>query len=400
MTDRKNTKRALLTSVISMLLCVTMLIGSTFAWFTDNATTSVNTIQAGTLKLQLLDEAGNDLNGKTLQFTNKNGETDVLFEPGATFKTNAFKVHQNGNLEFKYMIEISGIDGDAKLLEVLEFCLVDEDGTAIDLTQEFHSTDFEGTWEITYDPETGRPITTQIAGLDSDLMYIQAHMKEDAGNEYQGLALEGISINVRATQDTVEYDSFGDQYDANAIYEKDNSGSAEGVVTCDDELVEAIEAGTDYIVNGTTFSKVVVADGVTVEIKTAQLTNTGYSNVISVKNGGKVIIDSAEQVSDEGVATLAHITTNGQLVINGGSFGGTVGGNCAFTGDGTGTVIINGGTFNFIALNGVMESVSRAGSLTINGGTFIGLMSNPTSYVNAETHQVTYANGVYTVTEK
>ena len=68
MNNTKTTKRALLSSVMAMLLCITMLIGTTFAWFTDSASTAVNKIQAGTLDVQLLDEQGNSLEGATLSW--------------------------------------------------------------------------------------------------------------------------------------------------------------------------------------------------------------------------------------------------------------------------------------------------------------------------------------------
>ena len=61
MNNTRTTKRALLSSVMAMLICITMLIGTTFAWFTDSASTAVNKIQAGTLDVQLLDEQGNSL---------------------------------------------------------------------------------------------------------------------------------------------------------------------------------------------------------------------------------------------------------------------------------------------------------------------------------------------------
>ena len=51
--NSKNTKRALLTSVLAMVVCLAMLVGSTFAWFTDTATTAVNKIVTGKLKLGL-----------------------------------------------------------------------------------------------------------------------------------------------------------------------------------------------------------------------------------------------------------------------------------------------------------------------------------------------------------
>ena len=45
---RKNIKRnALVTSILSLLLCVSMLVGTTFAWFTDEVVSGVNTIAAG-----------------------------------------------------------------------------------------------------------------------------------------------------------------------------------------------------------------------------------------------------------------------------------------------------------------------------------------------------------------
>ena len=60
MTNKKTTKRALLSSVLSLVICFTMLIGTTFAWFTDSVTSTGNIIQAGTLKIDLLvkDDAG------------------------------------------------------------------------------------------------------------------------------------------------------------------------------------------------------------------------------------------------------------------------------------------------------------------------------------------------------
>ena len=51
MTSSKSTKRALIYSTLALLMCVAMLIGTTFAWFTDTASTGVNKIQAGNLDI-------------------------------------------------------------------------------------------------------------------------------------------------------------------------------------------------------------------------------------------------------------------------------------------------------------------------------------------------------------
>ena len=193
MTNSKNTKRALVSSALAILMCVAMLIGTTFAWFTDTASTSVNKIQAGTLDVQLVDKDGNDLEGKTLDFAKAAGHESeaILWEPGCTYELPAVYVKNNGNLALKYKIQITGINGDAKLNEAIEWTI-----GGLDL-------DTEG---------------TLLAGKTSDALTIKGHMKEDAGNEYQGLSIDGISITVVATQYTYEYDSNDNQYDANAKY--------------------------------------------------------------------------------------------------------------------------------------------------------------------------------------
>ena len=123
MNNTKTTKRALLSSVMAMLLCITMLIGTTFAWFTDSASTAVNKIQAGTLEVQLLDEQGNSLEGQTLAWQKAAGaeNEEVLWEPDCTYNLQSFKIKNNGNLALKYKIAISGIGGDAELNEVIDW---------------------------------------------------------------------------------------------------------------------------------------------------------------------------------------------------------------------------------------------------------------------------------------
>ena len=198
MNNKKTTKRALLSSVMAIVLCLAMLIGTTFAWFTDTASTAVNKIQAGTLDVQLLDENGNPLEGQTLAWQKAAGhESDeVLWEPDCTYKLQSFKIKNNGNLALKYKIAISGIDGDAELNEVIDWSYALADGTAFPITAEGHLT----------------------AGQETGLITISGHMQKSAGNEYQGLTIDGIGITVVATQYTHENDSNGNTYDENADY--------------------------------------------------------------------------------------------------------------------------------------------------------------------------------------
>ena len=123
----KSKKSALLLSFTSLLLCFAMLAGSTFAWFTDTATTGVNKIQACNLdvKLMMLIKGSGwvPAEGETLTFKTKDNRTTdkILWEPGCTYKLPALRIDNRGNLALKYKIIISGIKGDAKLNEAIEW---------------------------------------------------------------------------------------------------------------------------------------------------------------------------------------------------------------------------------------------------------------------------------------
>ena len=203
MNEGTKTKKALRGSLFALFLCIVLLIGTTFAWFTDTASTGVNTIQSGKLKVDLevataWDNNGNvtkweSAEGKTLDFQKaKDAEAEqILWEPGCKYKLPEIRVVNKGNLALKYRLKIDGIKGDAKLNEVIDWTIGDN----------------------TIDTEK-----VLNAGQNSEPMTIQGHMQESAGNEYQDLTIEGISITVYATQASVESDSFGPEYDQNAAY--------------------------------------------------------------------------------------------------------------------------------------------------------------------------------------
>ena len=194
MTNRKSTRRALLGSVMAMVLCLAMLVGATFAWFTDTASTGVNKIQAGKLDvaLEMKDAAGQwvPAEGKTLDFVKAAAGEQILWEPGCTYTLPELRVVNNGNLALKYKVAITGINGSAKLNEAIEWTIGD-----VAMGAEQH-----------------------LAAGESNAFTIKGHMKESAGNEYMNESIDGIAITVVATQDTVESDSFDKDYDAGAEY--------------------------------------------------------------------------------------------------------------------------------------------------------------------------------------
>ena len=216
MNNTKTTKRALLSSVIAMFLCVAMLIGTTFAWFTDSASTAVNKIQAGTLDvgLEMKDASGNWVNaeGETLGWVAADGraQDQILWEPGCTYELPDLRLVNNGDLWLKVRVYINGIKGDAKLLEAIEFTATyeTEDGASQTLTIGTDGTITE------FNDQAMFPLST----TGGNYIKIKGHMKESAGNEYQGKSIDGIGITVVATQYTYENDSNNNQYDANAEY--------------------------------------------------------------------------------------------------------------------------------------------------------------------------------------
>ena len=221
--NQKATKRALLTSVMALVMCVVMLVGTTFAWFTDTASTAVNKIQAGNLDIEL--EYATEWNtdgsvktwskaeGETLQFKKAAGHEseEVLWEPGCRYVLPELRIVNKGNLALKYKISISGAKdatpengkNDLKLLDVIDwtYSVIGAGGANVDKLG------------------TERHLAAKTADRDVfDTLTIEGQMQKSAGNDYQGMAIEGIAITVVATQDTVESDSFSKDYDKDATY--------------------------------------------------------------------------------------------------------------------------------------------------------------------------------------
>ena len=220
MSNKKATKRALLTSITALAMCVVMLVGTTFAWFTDTATANVNKIQAGKLDvaLEMFDTAQNKwvtAEGQTLNFVKAaGGESQaILWEPGAEYKLPKLRVRNDGNLALKYEVAITGaVDAtpnngvnDLELLDVITFSASIGGGTAT-----------SGVY--------GKTIATGALNKNGDFQTIQlsAKMDENAGNKYQEMAISGIAITVKAMQVSYEYDSNGNTYDDAADMTPDN----------------------------------------------------------------------------------------------------------------------------------------------------------------------------------
>ena len=318
MTNRKSTKRALLGSVMAMVLCLAMLVGATFAWFTDTASTGVNKIQAGKLDvaLEMKDAAGQwvSAEGKTLDFIKAAAGEQVLWEPGCTYTLPELRVVNNGNLALKYKVTITGINGSAKLNDVIDWTINDADLSAD------HSL---------------------AAGATSEALTIKGHMKESAGNEYMNESIDGIAITVAATQDTVENDSFGNTYDKDAEYP----------IVAMDTLQELINNATEPVsakLEGNIAGSLTVPQGKDVTLDLNGFTLTGGDSHAILNHGTLCIKDSSG--NGKIVASKANTSALRNAAV----------------------CVIDGGTFTRAAgVDNKWHTVENFGTMTFNGGKVI-----------------------------
>lgn len=327
MTSSKSTKRALISSALAILMCVAMLIGTTFAWFTDTASTGVNKIQAGNLniELQMKDNDGNWVNaeGKTLPFL-VNGKipaegTQILWEPGCTYYVPEVRVLNKGNLtvKFEYVPEALGVTG--KLAEVLELVLPETD--------------------MNIEPAILKP------GEASPAWSFGYHMLESAGNEYQNATATGMCVTVVATQATYEKDSIDDQYDKDAEYPI--------LVTTGDELQAIVSNATApvniVLTNSiTTNNFVIPADkDVTLDLNGRTVTNAGSHTILN--KGHLTLTDSSADKSGQ----IISLKSNTAALRNGDNA----------------VCVVEGGTISRDGANGnTWHVVENFGKMTFNGG--------------------------------
>ena len=378
MNNKRATKRALLTSVMALVMCVVMLVGTTFAWFTDTASTGVNKIVSGNLKVDIIG-ADSDSHIEKLNFKNAAGAEGeaLLWEPGCRYLTVGFRIANKGNLALKWKAEINKdniVNGKAaptakdgkSLLDVIDFYVVtstDENADAVAIEN----------------------FTGNLAkGAESGVYYIKGVMQTSAGNDYQDLTLEGITITVYATQDTVENDSFGKTYDKDATYPVASAAEMKTALATGGIVSVNKDIKTDNIGN-TEADRVTISKPTTLNLdaKIVSPDNMGNNDI----NFCALIVDADTTINagenggiDTGVngGYGINVRNGATLTINGGSY---YGGGTAVQVQ-KGTLIINGGTFACEPFSGsygynflinCIDSAYKNGTakVEIKGGTFV-----------------------------
>ena len=401
MKNVKSTKYALLSGIAAIVLCVAMLIGTTFAWFTDSASTAVNKIQAGTFDVALEMKVGDtwvNAEGTTLGWVAADGraQDNLFWEPGCTYNLNQFRIVNNGNLALKYKVAISGFVGDSPLFEVIDFTVSGVSG----VTTVNALNGFEG--EL-------------AAASATDAITISGHMRDSAGNEYQGLSINGIVITVVAKQAAgYEYDSNNNTYDENAEYPVmvsdvagfENAltqGNSNIVLTNDVTVTNGVQMSvtndTAINFNGNTLKGAVESgsisssDGPTnlvlsdpnnsgeysIDGELVQHTGGGYTQLSAITVWKPTVTIESGKYTHDNAVILCQLQTQDTdavgVVINGGTFDGK--GAASVIANIFGNVIVNNGEFNahydgdssgecvYVSSGSIVPSIT-----TINGGTF------------------------------
>lgn len=183
----KNKKVIILAGLI-ILLCITAISGASLALFTDSTgdgVIGVNTT-SGKLEIDIVEPTGDNpesLVGETLGFVTTSGKTEILFEPGATYYTNGFRIMNRGNINCKFIVFISEDSTVATdFFDGFEVWITDDPKN---LDNAVKMEEFEGTLG---------------GGECTGVYYLVFHMKEDAGNSYQNRTFTGVGITVSAVQ--------------------------------------------------------------------------------------------------------------------------------------------------------------------------------------------------------
>ena len=240
--NQKATKRALLTSVMALVMCVVMLVGTTFAWFTDTASTGVNKIQAGNLDIELAYK--NSTTSGEFKKADKNTpvfDNNALWEPGHVEYV-VLKIRNAGNLALKYKLGINIANevgstnvygNELKLSNYIKFAVLEGDKTVPTAGYEFNRDNLVAAAGEGAVLSTGYTAEDNLLKDGSKIVTLVVWMPTDVSNKANhktGVDAPTIDLGIKvdATQYTYEKDSFDNQYDAKADVELATSTAING----------------------------------------------------------------------------------------------------------------------------------------------------------------------------
>jgi len=214
MKRRNATRSALFTSIISLLLCVSMLVGTTFAWFTDSVVSGNNVIAAGNLDIELYHKDKDNegyVDNETKLFN------DITYwEPGVVVYEN-FTVENKGTLALQYKLSVNAVPvGDIDLTPALKIAVV-EGGFFGDRADAHALANLVSLESFVLSGELEGNTNSKVYGV---VIYWEPSNNDNyynMNNENQGKVLSvDLGVKLFATQEIYESDSFGPDYDKKA----------------------------------------------------------------------------------------------------------------------------------------------------------------------------------------
>ena len=361
MKTKQTTKHALWASVTAIALCMVMLVGTTFAWFTDTASTAVNKIQAGNLDVEV--KYSKDFSTwKKVDETTKLFEDSTVWEPGRT-EIVYLQVKNAGTLALKYTMGLynlyeskgKNVAGEYYYLrDYVKLGAVEATNAFADRAEAIAAVSADA--KLIASLRNANITGANLEASDAPKTYaLVLYMPTEVGNEanpknndpYWAAKLS-FGIRVDATQAVSESDSYGNTYDEKAsTVLSPISSSSEKL-----EITENMQANGRY--------------GAVQAEKTAQFTIN--ADVYAVYN--------KDDTHGVGGAAAVWASGNSKVVINGGDFRQvSVPADdpiCDLIyADGNATIEIKGGTFKAVTPERTLNCKDGSSAkITVKGGSF------------------------------
>ena len=298
MKKAQSTRRALLSAILALIMTVSMLVGTTFAWFTDSVTSANNIIKSGNLDVSL--EYWNGSAWADVGGSSELLDKDARWEPGHT-EVVYLKIENEGSLALKYKLGVNIISetvgknaagGDLRLSDYIYF-------DTLDMASFVEFADRDAAMAIATEStliSEGYSKSGELAaGAAPVYVAMVVYMPATVGNEanHNGINIPEITLGVDivATQLSAESDSFGSDYDADAQYPIKNTVN---VPANSEAKIEANEVAVQIPESGEAANYTLEVSNKTVE--TNDVGDTVVSYEIELKKNG-VKVDPASGVS-------------------------------------------------------------------------------------------------------
>ena len=358
MNESTKTKKALRGSLFALFICIALLIGTTFAWFTDTASTGVNKIQSGSLDVEL--EYSTDMqNWQTANENTQMFDDNTLWEPGVT-EVVYLRVKNAGNLALKYNVATNsyqmerGKNAAGDLFYIDQYLKIGtaQTDTAFANREAAIAAIADTEKTIAKETQISKEWTVLKAGEISEPVAVVLYMPTTVGNEVNNVqswrkpSLKGLGLVVNATQAAVESDSFDNTYDENAATTLSSVSYSSG----QHDITGKIQANGGF--------GAVQAEGsaqltVNADVYAKYHKNNGAAMAVEAGGTSKVIINGGDfrQVDvpkDDPVCDLIYATDSATIEINGGTFKAVTPANTLNVQDkdrGNAKIIVKGGSF-------------------------------------------------------